>query len=321
MILGFCSLGETGTTFLSWSHLWLSGLEKYWYDDKTERGLVFNPLCSLNDSAHLHQLYRPAGLSEWKSFIQETSTIAEEDFVFKGNPDRALGNGFLATKEMRLNDLLCCMDYALNKKVKIVYLTFDHCFPTIIHRPHSPSIFGDLFVRNSYIKEMIKKKYNTSGLDAKLETFGKMRDFLTFNIKNLTISPQDAIKINIKQAVDPNFLSINYRDWINFPEKTMETFFSFLDKKIDKSRIDHWLLVHRQWKRFMLPQLNFFDHMDNIINCILAGENFSLKEYHLDVFGEAILQHELMKKFNRRLNTTNLDYFPDNTAKLSRYLK
>ena len=69
-----------------------------------------------------------------------------------------------------------------------------------------------------------------------------------------------------------------------------------------------------------MPTNNFYNDLPVILSSIVNGVSFSLKKYKLDVFTEAIIQHELMKKYNNRLLVSHLDSFPEDAKDLTKFL-
>ena len=149
----------------------------------------------------------------------------------------------------------------------------------------------------------------------------KARNFLALSLKHLK-------KFNELQLIqkenfnsDKNFLFINLRDFLLDGKKCLEGVFNFLGRKIDQNRFDQWISVHAQWKKILLPTLNFYDDLPVILSSIKNGDSYPLRKYRLDIFTEAIIQHELMKQHRDRLLITHLNKFPDNTRDLTPFLK
>jgi hypothetical protein len=318
MMVGFSSMAETGCTFFSWSYLWFLGQNYYNFTNKTEFPLVSNPLSKDTSNAHEHKILRLYGIDQWKSHISDISNFSsEKNFIFKGNPGLET-----SCNKSRSSSLRDCINFSLQNDVKIVYFSFDHPFFRVNLRSSAPSFFAERSVRDDYILLEMKNLFKTvPNLDTITSNIGKARDFLSFNMKKLLIFPDEDIVVRDNLILHKNFHLINYRDWINSPDKVIKIFFDFLDKKINKSKYDDWMKIHSQWKKNVLPVLLFFDEQEEILDSIVEGKSFCLRKYSLNVLSEAYIQYQLMKRYNNRLLVTHLDSFPNNTLEITKFLK
>ena len=307
MIVIFTATDELGCTFLNWSFHWLSGDEYSWaHKKKSWVKLPSNPLTSHN--AHLFEKNYYESFEEWKKTIDTFMgfDIEKKDFTFFGS----------CHEEHQSK-----IKFALNKKIKTIFLGCDYSRYKLLKRTKS-SVFQSRRQRYLDLVNYIKSYFHTvPTIESLVNSPPKARDFLALSLKHLK-------KINELQLIqkenfksDKKFLFINLRDFLLDGKRCLEGVFNFLGRKIDQNRFNQWISVHAQWKKLLLPTLNFYDDLPVILSSIKNGDSYPLKKYRLDTFTEAIIQHELMKQHRDRLLITHLNKFPDNTRDLTPFLK
>jgi len=308
MIVIFTATGELGCTFLNWSFHWLSGAEYSWEHKKKKSWvkLPSNPLTEHN--AHFFEKNFYNSFEEWKKTTDTflSFDIEKKDFTFFGSCH---------------DDLQLKIKFALDKKIKIIFLGCDYSRYTLFDRTNG-SILQNRRQRYLHLVKCIKTHFHTvPKIESLVNSPIKARNFLTLSLRHLK-------KINELQLIhkenfksDKNFLFINLRNFLLDGEKCLEGVFNFLGRKIDQNRLNQWTPIYAQWKKFLLPTLNFYDDLPVILASIINGDSHSLKKYRLDIFTEAIIQHELMKQHRDRLLIGHLNKFPDNTKDLTPLLK
>ncbi len=308
MIVVFTAGDEIGCTFLNWSFHWLSGDNYSWgHKVKSWVKLPENPLTEHN--AHLFQKNYCESLNEWREAINEflSFDINKKDFVFFGGG----WGGYHVSK----------VNFVLEKKIKVIFLGCDHSRYKILERTKD-SVNHPIDKRYKKLIENIKKRYSTvPKLSFLISTPSKTRDFLSLSMKYLVVPSELQMVEKENFNSDKNFFFVNLRDLLIDGENCLKKMFKFLDREIDQKRLSQWLPVHDQWKKMLLPSLEFYDDLPVILSSIVNGVSFSLKKYKLDIFAEAIIQHELMKQYHDRLLVSQMDRFPDNTKNLTSYLK
>jgi hypothetical protein len=319
MVVGLATFNELGATFLNWSFHYLSG-DSFYYQlkKKTWLPLPDNPLTGSN--AHLFERNHPLKLSDWKEMVELFLLNGNDNnFFFYGAVCDSRNEDHVDAKKYR--ELLKeAISFSLNKNVKIIYIGIkNYSIYKLMSRAFLDFVGSDLELQNKKIKEAIKKVFsNVPNLEFLINSDGGARDFLAMGMRNLE-SGSD-LEITQRFLSHKNFLFIELDDLLKDGENCMYSMFDFLNIKLDGSQLIHWHKVYDQWKEYLLPTHNFYNDLPIILSSIVNGVSFSLKKYRLDVFTEAIIQHELMKKYNNRLLVSHIDSFPEDAKDLTKFL-
>ena len=324
MVICFTSFRSLGCTFLDWSFNWLMGHTEYWFEKEQKMvPLVMNPLGKSNDgspadfplfqNAHQHKKNHPIGLEEWtkiirtfKKMLLDKKTYNCKIFTFYGSSHHL----------KQFDEYQRCILDSIAMGTTVIFLYCGDCRPKR-HRLLDPGMNESRKIRDQAIKDKIKSAFRTvKEIDSNLSTVSKMRDFIAINMAYLT-SPADKKIVKFSQ----NLFTIEHRDLILNGEKVMDDLFKFLDLKISKKRYSHWLKTYKEWREPVYPEILFYKNLPEIVCCIKNGLSHSLKPYKLDIFLEAVIQNKLMTVYKDRLMLKNLEEFPDNTNKLTSYLK
>lgn len=304
MIFGITQSQQIGASFLNWSVHYLSGdTQTWWEKEKSWVDIPENPLTRIN--AHGFKKNHPMTMPAWKETIDILSSYdANKNFSFYGNIENFV------------NDAI---PLSLDNGVKLLYLGTKYSTYNIINRG-SFSYQSDWTSKNKAYIQNIKDYFKTvPNLESLTGTYSKARDFLSFNMGNIKRpSDQEVIK---NYSSHKNFLFVDCHELLTNEKECLKDLFNFLNLKIDSSRMDKWLMVHSEWKKHLLPLLNFYKDLPVILSSIINGVSHPLEQYNLDIFIEAIIQHELMKRHKDRLFISKLDQFPDNTKDLTPFLK
>jgi hypothetical protein len=316
MIVGFTSCMQLGCTFLNWSLHYLSGDTRYWYEkEKSWLGLTKTPLTDIN--SHFFKKNHPQSIIEWKKIINSFLSRNDNDnnFSFYGHVSNDAAKDLPLYKE----NFTEAISFSLNKKIKLIYLGTDYSIYSIVSR-HAISILSDYKSRNLFYKKNIKEYFNTlPNCESLIDTNGKTRDFLSLAMNNF--SPPLDQEIIKSFSSHKNFYFINCQQLVKNGKECLTDMFNFLNLKINSSRMDTWLAIHARWKEHLMPILNFYEDLPTILSSIIGGISHPLKKYRLDIFTEAVIQHELMKQHRDRLLISHLDKFPNNTKELTPFLK
>lgn len=312
MIVGFTSYSQLGCTFLNWSLHYLSGDTRTWYEEeKSWIDVIEDPLTS-ND-AHGFKKNHPMTMAEWKKTIDIFSSYdSNNNFSFYSCLARV-------KSEQTLENFNEAISYSLDKKIKLIYIGTDYSTYNIVDRCQF-STSRDRTSKNKIYMKNIKEFFETvPNLESLTGTIGKARDFLSLCMGNINL-PLDREVIK-DHSSHKDFLFVNCHELLTNEKECLRDLFNFLDLKIDSSRMDNWLRAHSKWKENLLPLLNFYKDLPTIVSSIINGVSHPLEQYRLDIFKEAVIQHELMKKHNDRLLISQLDQFPDDTKDLTPFLK
>jgi hypothetical protein len=318
MVICFTSYRSLGCTFLDWSFNWLAGHKEYWFDGKNQWDkLVENPLTRSNDgnpalepyeSAHLHKKNHPIGMEQWVEMTQRLC-----DRAVGGQPLTYYGSTIDIENE---NNFFDCISTVLGLGAVVIFLRCNETRPKSCRRM-DPGMTEPRYIRDAAIKEKILLKFkNTRNLEDKIKPIAKMREFLSLTVKNFTDEPDK----DINHAFF-NLLSLDYKSFILDGERTMRELFKFLNKEINEQRYSSWVKIYEKWRESSFAEVLFYEKLPEILDCIRSGVSHSLEPYRLDTLKEAVIQNALMKRYNDRLLVGTMAEFPDNTLKLTSFLK
>jgi hypothetical protein len=313
MIFGITSLTEIGCTFLNWSVHYLSGDTQTWRErEKTWLDIPDNPLTRVN--SHGFKKNHPKTMPEWKETIDILSSYdSNKIFSFHGlvrNYDHSLVEQTFVKEAISLS---------LDNGIKLLYLGTKYSNYNLVQRAKFSYRFDRTSRNKAYIENMKDYFKTVSDLESLTGTYGQVREFLSLNMGKLK-APEDQELIK-NYLSHKDFLFVDCHELLTNEKQCLEGLFDFLNLKIDSSRMEKWLIVHSEWKKNLLPLLNFYKHLPVILSSIINGVSHPLEQYNLDIFLEAIIQYELMIRHKDRLFISKLDQFPDNTKDLTPYLK
>lgn len=315
MVIGFTSYRQLGCTFLNWSLHYLSGDTRYWHEkEKSWVGLTKTPLTNIN--SHFFKKNHPQSIIEWKKIINSFLSYDDNNnFSFYGHFFNDASRDNIDHKE----NFKEAISFCLNKKIKLIYLCTDYSIYSIVNR-NDFSVLSDYKSRNLFYIKNIKEYFNTvPNIKSLIDTNGKARDFLSLAMNKLR-SPLDR-EIIKSFSSDKNFYCIDCQQLVKNGKECLTDMFNFLNLKINSSRMDTWLEIHAKWREHLMPLLNFYEDLPTILSSIIGGISHPLKKYRLDIFTEAVIQHELMKQHRDRLLISHLDKFPNNAKELTPLLK
>lgn len=321
MIVGFTSYGQLGCTFLNWSVHYLSGDTRTWYEEeKSWIRVIENPLT--NNDSHGFKKNHPVTITDWKKIIDIFSSYdRNNNFSFYGSTlvPHHVSPSVGTDKKRTMENYHEAISYSLDKKIKLIYLGTEYSAYNLVDRSQF-SMSWDKAVRNKIYMKNIKEFFETvPNIESLTGTIGKARDFLSLSMGNIKAPlDQEIIK---DHSSHKNFLFVNCHELLTNEKECLKGLFNFLNLKIDSSRMDNWIGVHSKWKKNLVPLLNFYKDLPTILSSIINGVSHPLEQYRLDIFTEAVIQYELMKKHNDRLLISQLDQFPDDTKKLTPFLK
>jgi len=314
MVFCFIQTQQLGYTFLDWSFYWLLGND-YHYNHKQKKFLSLSkdPITRVN--AHIHKKNRPGDVPGRPGTSLECRSMINELLSLDKDIDYSVCWLSLG------GDIVDVMNFCCDKKVKVILLHYDVGMPVLLNRARDASFVSSLKERNSDCVKRIKEYFLTvPNLSSLVATPSKARHFLSLSLNHLYHDSQvDSIE-DKSLLSNKNIHMLNIRDLIKKPIPSLQGVFNFLECKINYTRVDHWLYVHDKWKDLQLPMIEFYDNLPIILSSIINGRSYSLEKFKLDIFFEAIIQHELMKKHQTRLMVDNLDQFPNNTKDLTPYL-
>lgn len=310
MLFFILACADVGATFLDWSLHYLSGNDTYWQNKKNKWiELRENPLTKNN--AHYHEKNILSGDKEILKFWNNISNFTIETgklYSFRLEPQYET----LANDWIKFLPLIC-------KKHKLIYLqNRDFCNPLLVRGVEEYTRGLDLRAkedRNILYKSMLLRLFDGKKISKNIDTGGKMRNFIFFNLKNL----RKNYNMNLESLKLENFYQVDHEDFLNFPENTIRKIFYFLDLKLEETKLKQWCIIHFEWKKFFIPAITFNNDLQKICYHIKNKLSFDLKKYDLDLFQEAIIMKHFFESFNSFLKVGSLNTFPDDTIKLQKY--
>lgn len=302
-MVNIASDGEIGATFLSWTLYFLSGKTEYYeFRRKKVLPLSDNPLTKSN--AHGHANNQFFKFEDWVTDVKNKKDIDRNDLHFLA----VLSNH--ETSEDEITELVDFYD-----KNIILTVPNEHYFYHQKYKkralfrkftdPNSSAVdeydqFNDFI---EYFFKGAKESWDNLGLN---EVWDK-REFLALNFR-----PRDSIKITdfVKRSNKDTFY-LDSRDlWCNFDSSISECF-KWMGIQMDQGRYDDWVKVYHEWRKKHYYRVQFGWYFEEIISSIINNKYIDLSRFELDIVQEAVIQHELIYKYNLNLKTYKLEKFTD----------
>jgi hypothetical protein len=321
MIISILTDPNVGGTFLSWSLHFLAGHDFYFNaDQKKISELPSSPLTNIN--AHKFLVNFPATESQFNemySTIKNETTQSFHTLYLHNLKTDHLGQISECEHTTRaVKQLQEELD-----KVIIVHTSVEHnlYFLKFEDRSLRVKFNSDEYNKdfeeqhldfiNTFFKED-KDKWNSLGLVDKWDH----REFLALNLR-----PYEQVSMlpNVNLTL-PHF-RLNSFDLYNQFDKTVYQLFEYLEIPIDQDRYNIWLDVYKKWRNIQSDRVLFVEYFECIISSIINNYYLDLSRFNLDVIREAVIQHELIYKYNLTLKTWGVEKFPDNTQDLHKLLE
>jgi hypothetical protein len=329
----FCvtSTDSVGCTFLDWSIHYLSGSTKFYNVESGWSDLVTTPLDSSN--AHAHPKNHPNGVELTNKVIDKlTNVSATVPLSFYPVPIHEE----LAAKQINLvinqptdfyddkitqyqqHDYADIWQQLAVNNISIVYIKLtSNCLYTQSVRQldrNAPNLSNQLQttkeVQANYLNTFFKDSqlyWNKLGLTNNWDH----REFIALNIRPYYYNDIDKY-IDFSAShyyVDAQEL------WYN-GKNTLINIMQYLGLTVDAGRLTSWLPVYYEWQQKQLGILKFSWNIDHICNCIVNNYYYDISSYNLDLWHEAIIQHNLIYKHNVTFKAWGLETLPTNTQEL-----
>jgi hypothetical protein len=309
MLVAFTSYSSIGCTFLNWSFHRLCGDTKVWIHTKQQWiDVVEDPL--RNRTAHNFDKNHPADLPAWQQMIYALRNIDQNKW--------SSFYGYCRNSES--SDLDSCIEHTLSSGVPVIFLECDFVRYQLLHRHLDSSFHADRGLRDTAIANKIKQRFHTvPNIYEKTANNTELRNFLSLSMK-YCVTKNDKHRID-KFRNHPKFMAIKVKDFFQDGLKTVKEMSKFLQRDIITARVDAWVQIYNNWKPKVVPWVEFFIELNDIVDSVIAGDDRDLESYKLDVFGEAVIQYELMRRYNTRFVGTVPDQLPTNTKQIKYYLK
>lgn len=309
---------EKGGTFLTWSLHYLAGHKQYYsVRNQAWTSLPTNPLTKINSHNFLPN--QPNNLDKFHQHLDILQKIDVEDFhtVYLHIFDEPTSSDTWDETKQALQKIENSTDKKIvltNQKKHLIYeksqrarvLTKSLCQPQK----------QNLCIQDQF-DDFIKYFFNDSfkfWQEQGLTEIWDQREFLALCYKHESKSISSILNLGNKH------FDLDCMEWFNTAEKVILDICDYLEIIPDPTCIAHWKQIYMQWRTLHYQRLNFTWCFDKIIEYILNGHYMDLKRFDLDIYQEAIIQHELIYKHNLNLKTWQLEKFTD-TLQLHKLLE
>ena len=343
-IICTASINSLGNTFLDWTIQYLSGSVYHLHANRllnVQRSLLTdNPLqfqSTKVGNAHIHCKTHPHGLSEIQQVIAKIKSTKKVDelvtiyscplnFVETANKKfkKNIHSDFFKNKEnlkMLLEyiatDFGKIFEYCNSESMPLIYV--EDTMWNFLYKPRYNVTFdsqGKLYQPDNF-QEIVYNALDWGFPNAKEKFDNHIWDTREYIALHLRPSDNTMFKFNFKL---PHYFIEANSLWID-GEHTIEHVMDWLNLGIVKDRYTNWLPVYKKWQQMHLARLRLPQNIEFICKAIINGWDHSLKQYNLDLFDEAFIQHKLIYKYNLTLKNWGLETFPDNTNKLTGLLE
>lgn len=330
----FCvtSTESVGCTFLDWSIHYLSGSTKFYNVESGWSDLVTTPLGSAN--AHAHPKNHPNGAELTNEVIDKLTNVSstvplsfypiplnEEAVVEKLNLTVNQTADFYSDSvaKYQQQDYSKIWEQLSANNISTVYINltsdclytqsfrqFDRTVPNLIDQPQTSKEVQDVFV-NTFFKH--------SQLYQDKAAWDK-REFIALNIHPYYYNDID----KYVDFTQPHYYIDARELWYN-GKNTLTNIMQYLGLTVDTDRLTSWLPVYYEWQQKQLGILKFSWNIDHICNCIVNNYYYDISSYNLDLWHEAILQHNLIYKHGVTFKAWGLETLPTNTQELHQLLE
>ena len=324
------SLYSLGATFVDWTINFLSGKTEF-FNVKENKWLPVsdNPLTAFN--AHGHKRSVTCGNTNTIEIVKQLQNLDSEFVSFYANPIRfdqivaQVQDASVAYIKEQVNlDYAQMLQSCSDNNVPIIfidildkdvlYLQTDRSIDSnLLFSKQSPNTLADL--KENFINNFCKDSFAGWGTTVEDAPIWVKREVVALNIRPYETS-------DVRSYITPttNLLYIEATDlWFNFKE-VVNIIFKYLELEIDQSRIVHWENVYEQWSKIHFKNLMLSKYLDYICDSIINNKNTDLSRFDLTFWDEAIIQHMLLFKYNKNINSINLKKFPSNTKHLHKLL-
>jgi len=304
---------QKGGTFLSWTLHFLAGHTQYFHA-KTNNFVQLPKNPNDKNNAHKFKPNQPNSYTECISYYDKLMTCNSVDF--HSIYFHTFGSDRADTKKT-ITDMFRLADKKITLTNQSKNLLYEKSFygrsltpslknPNVLHSDNQKQF--DEFIEY-YFKDSLEQ-WKKLGLTK----IWDQREFLALNYRH------DAESIMLLADFSVDHFDVDCLEWFNTGELLIPDLFDYLEIKIDHTRFAQWQKIYQQWRKNHYQRLNFLWSFDKIINYIINGKYLDLKRFNLDIYQEAIIQHELIYKHNLNLKTFQLEKFT-NTAHLHTLLE
>lgn len=99
-------------------------------------------------------------------------------------------------------------------------------------------------------------------------------------------------------------------------DEHIRSVFEFIGNDIDESRFSNWTAVYDEWRASVVDIVNWNRDFKKIVKGIVAGVDYDITRYNLDILREAAIFNELMYKHDLSIKGYGLEELPRNTKEI-----
>ena len=301
MVVNIAYDPDVGGTFLTWSLYFLSGKDNY-FDFKRNNvvELISNPVSKIN--AHKFLPNSVDNFDVWLDLIKNKNINNNDLHVFNFHPGDDLDID-------EINQMINFYD----KNIILTVPNEHHFYHQTYDKRRSGKKYSDQSrtsdwdeLHEDFVDHFFKdskQKWEELGLN----NIWDKREFLALNLH-----PKKEHKItDYIENINKDMFYLDSRDlWYSLDYSIVECF-EWLDIEIDNERYNKWLPIYQKWKQFHYNRVQFGWYFEKIISAIINNDYIDLKRFKLDIIQEAVIQHELIYRYNLNLKTYKLEKFTD----------
>ena len=336
-------IGSIGCTFLEWSIHYLTGQSQYYNTEFGSVPLPDSPLTTVN--AHNHRKNHPFGFREfsaaWDKLESQTDTnlISCYPNITIFNPvlrsshdirniifDKKNIENLVGITQEHLIDIKKIFTKCKDKKIPVIWVDMPDnisVYKLINTRSRPTSIIESKEI--SSFTESYQEFINIFFSDSK-NKFSKdfpiweLRELMALNLPDLVHKPRSS-EILSEIYTDQTYIVPITSLWHN-GEKLLTELIDYLDLKIDKSRVDHWQKIYKEWQTIQVDtSIEFIYNIETITESIVKNYSLDLTRFNLDLIKEVVIQSQLIHNHNLTLKNWQLEKFPCNAQDLHKLLE
>jgi len=306
-----------GGTFLTWTLHWLAGHTRY-YHAQTDQVVDLPADPSTNRNAHLFSPNQPISLDHYRDCAKKLKNRNDQTFhiiYFHNFIEHPYSDQSQTTKQA-IDELQGWVDRIIVLTNHQQHLLYDKTL-----KSRSPNVSfttpGKFHDNEDQFDEFLKYFFGNSleqWKQAGLNDVWDYREFLALNYRHHSLTIENLIDLS------KDHFAIDCMEWFNLADKMIEPLCLYLGIDIDSNRLHMWLPIYHRWRQFHYQRLNFLWNFKKIIEYILKGYHMDLERFNLDVYQEAIIQHEMIYRYGLNFKTFQLTKF-QHTAQLHQLLE
>jgi hypothetical protein len=308
-----------GGTFLAWTMHFLAGHRRYYSTKKQQWiDLPDNPLTEIN--AHGFKPNKPDNFEELCQCLDQLPACEATQFhtvYFHHFSEYPYNSKFSETTKgfEKILPLTHKLVVLTNQSSNLLY---EKSYRTRVKNMKSlkdPKILhaGDKAQFDDFVKFFFNDSLEVWN-QLNLRDIWDTREFLALNYRHHTFSMESLIDLSV-----PHY-SLDCIEWFTTADGFIQDLCNYLEINPAPERLATWKQIYESWRKKHYQRLNFLWSFHKIVNYIVNGNYMDLARFDLDIYQEAIIQHDLIYKHNLNLKTFNLERF-NNTQQLHNLLE